>query len=51
VGDDQVGLQGHHLFRKRLKLIQIGARKALVDADVSSLRPSEPLEFLPERCE
>ena len=42
--EDHVGLQCDQLFRERLDLIQLGARKASVDADIAALRPSKPFE-------
>jgi hypothetical protein len=47
--DDHVWLQGDQLFSERLMLIYIGARKANVDADIASLRPSKPFESLLKR--
>src|SRR5262249_53874546 len=43
--EDHVGPQGDQLFRQRLRL-GAGGRKTSIDADVMTLRPSEPLELL-----
>src|SRR5438094_8121441 len=49
--NDHVGLQGDQLFREYLRPFRAGLRKAIVDADIASLRPSKPFEPLPERRE
>ncbi len=46
--EDHIGLQRNQLFRERLILIRPAGRKAIVDADIAALRPSEPFEPLPE---
>ena len=49
--EDHVGLQGDQLLREHLNLIGAAGRKAIVDADIAALRPSEPFEPLPESRE
>ena len=38
----------NQLFCKRLRLLHVAARKAVVDADIAILRPPKPFERLPE---
>ena len=43
-----IGLQGNQLFCKHLRLFCAAMRKAIVNANIVSLRPSKPFERLPE---
>ena len=49
---DQVGLQCDELLRQSLSCLGVaGRRPANVDLDVAALRPLEPRERLPKRCD
>jgi hypothetical protein len=46
--ENHIGFQGDQFFSKRLMTVPAAACEASVDAHIAALRPSEPLEPLPE---